>query len=99
MRTLDGTAGVTLQIALDFPPGGIWETPATRALTAPGQVIFLQEGYGAMRYGNDVIRIGPGVHAHGTWHMRDAEPAPDHVRVLLTLCVPVDYRFTIRGTR
>ncbi|MEZ4612825.1 MAG: hypothetical protein R2838_21710 [Caldilineaceae bacterium] len=52
-----------------------------------------------MRYGNDVIRIGPGVHAHGTWHMRDAEPAPDHVRALLTLCVPVDYRFTIRGTR
>ena len=99
VRTLDGTAGVTVQIALDFPPGGIWETAATRTLTAPGQVIFLQEGYGAMRYGNDVIRVGPGVHAHGTWHMRDAEPAPDHVRVLLTLRVPVDFAFSIRGKR
>jgi hypothetical protein len=99
VRTLDGTDGVTFQIALDFPPGGIWETTATRTHTVAGQVIFLQEGFGAMRYGNDVIRLGPGVHAHGTWHMRDAEPAPDHVRVLLTLRVPVDFVFAIRGRR
>ncbi|MEZ4559902.1 MAG: hypothetical protein R2854_26255 [Caldilineaceae bacterium] len=41
LRTLDGTTGVTLQIALTSP-GGIWEIwPPTP--TAPGQVIFCRK--------------------------------------------------------
>ena len=52
-----------------------------------------------MRYGNDVLRIGPGAMAHGTWEMREAEPALDHVRVLVTFLLPVDYTFTLRGYR
>ena len=96
-RTLDGLDRVAVQIALDFPPGGIWETADTRTKPAAGQALFLKQGYGAMRYGNDVIEIGPGAMAHGMWQMREAEPAPSHVRVLLTFLTPVDCTFTIRA--
>jgi hypothetical protein len=98
-RTLDGLDRVAVQIALDFPPGGIWETADTRAKPTAGQALFLKQGYGAMRYGNDVIEIGPGAAAHGMWQMREAEPAPNHVRVLLTFLTPVDCAFTIRAYR
>ena len=98
-RTLDGLDRVAAQIALDFPPGGIWETADTRTKPVAGQALFLKQGYGAMRYGNDVIEIGPGAAAHGMWQMREAEPAPNHVRVLLTFLTPVDYAFTIRAYR
>jgi hypothetical protein len=99
LRTLEGTAGVTAQMAFDFPPGGIWETNDTRLQPQAGQVIFLQQGYGSMRYGNDVLRLGPGTVAHGTWAMREAEPAPEHVRVLVPFLLPVDYTFSLRGYR
>ena len=99
LRTVEGTAGVTAQLAFDFAPGGIWETAETRTQPHAGQVIFLQQGFGSMRYGNDVIRLGPGAAAHGTWTMRDAEAAPDHVRVLVTFLLPVDYSFSLRGYR
>jgi hypothetical protein len=49
-----------------------------------------------MRYGYDVIRIGPGAYAHGMWAMRDAELAPDYVRVLLTFLTPVDVTLHVR---
>jgi len=97
--TLEGAAGVAVQIAFDFPPGGIWQTESVRTRPAAGQVIFLKSGYGTMRYGNDVIEIGPGALAHGMWAMRDAEAAPDHVRVLLTFLTPVDVRFSVRAFR
>jgi hypothetical protein len=99
LRTLEGTAGVTAQLALDFPPGGIWETDDTRLQPQAGQVIFLRQGFGSMRYGNDVLHVGPGTMAHATWAMREAEPAPDHVRVLVTFLLPVDYAFMVRGYR
>jgi hypothetical protein len=98
-RTLDGLDRVAVQIAFDFPPGGIWETTDTRTKPAAGQTLFLKQGYGAMRYGSDVIEIGPGTLAHGMWQMREAEPAPNHVRVLLTFLTPVDWAFTIRAYR
>jgi hypothetical protein len=97
--TLDGAPGVAVQAAFDFPPGGIWETGSARTKPGAGQVIFLKEGYGSMRYGNDVIEIGPGALAHGMWAMRDAEPAPEHVRVLLTFMTPVDCCFSLRAYR
>ncbi len=96
-RTLDGLERVAMQIAFDFPPGGIWETADTRTKPVAGQVLFLKQGYGTMRYGNDVIAIGPGAAAHSMWQMREAEPAPNHVRVLLTFLTPVDWRGMIRG--
>ena len=43
-RTLDGLDGVATQIALDFPPGGVWETADTRIMPAAGQAIFLKQG-------------------------------------------------------
>jgi hypothetical protein len=98
-RTLDGLDRVATQIAVDFPPGGIWETADTRTKPVAGQTLFLKQGYGAMRYGNDVIEIGPGALAHGMWQMREAESAPNHVRVLLTFLTPVDCAFTLRAYR
>jgi hypothetical protein len=89
-RTLDGLERVAAQMAFDFPPGSIWETVDCRMKPEAGQVIFLKQGFGEMHYGNDVIRIESGAYAHGMWQMRDAEPAPDHVRILLTFLTPVD---------
>jgi len=88
---------VAVQIAFDFPPGGVWETDDTRTLPVAGQPIFLKRGYGQMRYGSDVIRIGPGAAAHAMWPMRDSEVAPNHVRVLFTFWTPVDVEFTVRA--
>lgn len=98
-RTLDGTPGVLAQLAFDFPPGGIWETADTATRPVAGQVIFLKRGHGAMRYGADAIRIGPGADAHRAWHLRHTPPAPDHVRVLIPLLTPVDHPFTIAARR
>ncbi|MEJ5312554.1 MAG: hypothetical protein WHX52_22535 [Anaerolineae bacterium] len=95
-ETLDGLDGVAAQVAFDFLPGGVWETDDTLTRPQAGQVLFLKQGYGMMRYGHDVIRIGPGAHAHAMWAMRDAELAPDHVRVLLTFITRVDVTLQIR---
>jgi hypothetical protein len=96
-RTLDGLDRVPAQIAIDFAPGGIWETDDTASMPQAGQVLFLKRGAGTMRYGADVIAIDPGAGAHRIWQMRHTTPAPDCVRVLLTFLTPVDHRFAIRG--
>ncbi|MFZ1753061.1 MAG: hypothetical protein WAU10_04950 [Caldilineaceae bacterium] len=98
-RNQESVDGVAVQIALDFPPGGVWESDDTRTIPCAGQPIFLKQGYGQMRYGSDVIRIGPGAMAHAMWPMREAEPAPHHVRVLLTFWTPVNFQFQIRAFR
>lgn len=98
-QTLGGMNQVTGQIMFDFAPGGIWETADTRMKPTAGQTIFLKQGYGLMRYGSDTICIGPGAYGHGMWQMREAEPAPDHVRVLITFRLPVVQRFTLRVQR
>ncbi|MAS37478.1 MAG: hypothetical protein CL610_25990 [Anaerolineaceae bacterium] len=96
-HTLDGLDQVAAQIALDFPAGGLWETEDTACTTQPGQVIFLKHGTGQMRFGNDVIEIGPGANAHMYQQMRHAEPpVPGMCRVLLTFVTPVDHRFFLR---
>ncbi len=95
-QTVEGTDGVATQLAFDFPAGGVWETEDTRLQTTAGQTIFLKRGWGAMRYGPDLIRLGPGHLTHGMWQMRDAEAAPDHVRVLLTFFTPLDFTVQIR---
>jgi hypothetical protein len=94
-QTLDGLDRVVAQIAFDFAPGGVWETNDACFKPQAGQVVFLKRGHGLMRYGNDVIQIGPGGDAHRIWAMRDAEPAPHHARVLMTLVSPIDHRFSI----
>ena len=96
-QTLDGIDGVAAQIAFDFPPGGIWETADTRLQPQAGQIIFLKQGLGTMRYGNHAIEIGPGAYGHGMWAMREAQTAPSHVRILLTYRLPVDVTVTLRG--
>jgi hypothetical protein len=101
-RNVQSVDKVAVQMAFDFPPGGVWETDDTRTLPVAGQPIFLKRGFGQMRYGSDVIRIERGASApvpepHFMWPMRDAESAPDHVRVLLTFWTPVDVHFQIRA--
>jgi hypothetical protein len=96
--TLAGLQGVAAQIALDFEPGGIWETPDTRTKPQAGQVIFLKGAWGEMRYGTDVIRVEGGAFAHGMWHMRETQPPGEAVRVLLTFVTPVDHTFSLVGS-
>jgi hypothetical protein len=100
-QTLDGLPGVAVQLALDFPPGGIWETEDTALKPVAGQTLFLKGGFGVMRYGADAIEVGPGAASHSMWQMREADPSPnhDHVRVLLTFHTPVDHTLVITGRR
>lgn len=98
-QTLEGADKVAAQLAFDFPVGGIWETADTRTMPVAGQVIFLKQGWGAMRYGADVIQLSPGHITHGMWAMREAESAPDHVRILLTFLTPVDVTVQLRTYR
>lgn len=96
-RTLDGLDDVIAQIALDFPAGGLWETSDTVIQCQPGNVLFLKQGMGRMRFGTDVIEIGPGACAHLAQAMRHSEPtANNQVRVLITFRTPVDHQFGIR---
>jgi hypothetical protein len=96
-RTVDGLDQVAVQVAFDFPAGGIWETDDTALITQPGQTIFLKSGTGFLRYGDDVICIQPGADGHRYHAMRHAEPVPnDHIRILLTFLTPVDHQFSIR---
>jgi hypothetical protein len=94
--TLDGMDRVPAQLALDFAPGGIWETDDTAFQPQAGQVIFLKNGMGRMRYGRDVIELSPGTAAHQMWAMRDSEPAPGLVRVLLTFLTPLEHTVFLR---
>lgn len=99
-RTLDGLDDATAQIALDFPAGGIWETEDTALQTQAGQIIFLKQNAGRMRFGHDVIEINPGANGHRTWHMRDTEEAaPGLVRVLIPLLTPADHHLRLRVYR
>ncbi|MEM7028416.1 MAG: hypothetical protein AAF629_02400 [Chloroflexota bacterium] len=98
-QTLFEMDNVATQLALDFPVGGIWETDNTALMPQAGQIIFLKQGRGAMRYGNDRIEINAGHQAHQIWALREAETAPNHVRVLLTFLTPVDFTFTLTGRR
>lgn len=96
-HTLEGVDQVAAQVALDFPAGGYWETEDTAFTPQPGQVIFLKQGWGRMRFGSDVIAIGPGAHAHRYQQMRHAEPPVGNLcRVLLTFVTPVDHQFRLR---
>jgi hypothetical protein len=63
-HTLDGMDRVTGQLMFDFPPGGVWESKDSALHPLAGQVIILKHGLSRMRYGNDVIEIGPGAYAH-----------------------------------
>ncbi len=96
-RTVDGEHGVAAQAILDFEPGGIWETADTRLRPQPGQVLFLKEGWGEMRYGSDVIRVEGGAYAHSMWRMRESEPPRGAVRLLLTFETPVDHVWRLIG--
>lgn len=96
-RTLDGLDQVPVQIAFDFPAGGYWETADTALQTQPGQTIFLKQGYGQLRLGEDTIQIEGGAEGHRYYAMRHAEPVPpDQVRILITFTTPVDHHFSIR---
>jgi hypothetical protein len=95
-QTLSGVDRVCAQITFDFAPGGVWETTDTACRPHAGDELFLRQGFGRMTYGADVIEIGPGAAAHRMWQMRDAEPAPHHVRVTVALMTPVDQTLHIR---
>lgn len=93
-----GYTDVPAQIALDFRLGGQWLTPEGICPTMPGQTFFHRTSIAAMRYGQTQFEITGGHYAHGMRLMRDALPAPNHVRILITLMTPLDHQFTLRAT-
>ena len=96
-ETLDGLDKVLLQIAFDFPAGGFWETADTALRTAAGQTLFLKQGKGRMRFGNDIIELHNGASAHLYESMRASEDvAEDKCRILLTFLSPASHRFSLR---
>ena len=97
-RTTVGWDGVVAQVAFDFPPGGTWETADTRVRPMAGQSIFLKQGTGRMRYGCDVIEIGPGSYAGAFDYSRGTE-SQGNQRIVFTFSTPVDHRFSIRAYR
>lgn len=94
-RTIDNHPNVLAQIAFDFLPNGIWTCDGCSFQPQAGQVIFLTQGFGTMRYGNDSLKIGPGADAQRYWQMRDTPPAPELVRIIIPLMAPVNHEFTI----
>lgn len=92
VRTDGGPDGVPAQVYVDLPAGGRWETDDCLTEPAPGQHIFLKRGAGRMRYGTDVVEIGPGMCSHAAWPGTVTDlPGPDRcVRVMLTCVTPVD---------
>lgn len=96
VRSNDAHPSVPAQLALDFPPGGIWETGDCCFKSLPGQVIFLRQSTGRMRYGSDFIEVSPGCSAHYMWQMRDTDLPNGVVRVLLTFMTPLDHTVHLR---
>ncbi len=101
LTNTDGLADTPGQIALDFAPGGRWESPADLFTPQPGSSIVLRRGPASMRYGPDAISIetdpDPARSAH-TWPaMRDAPAPGDCVRVVIPLVTPVNIRVTLTG--
>lgn len=96
LKALQSLDRVPVQLALDFAPGGVWETDDTALQPQTGQVLFLKRGTGRMRYGRDTIEISPGADGHRMWAMRDAETAPGLVRVLVTFLTPAEHTLTLR---
>lgn len=94
--SVDGMPQVLTQIAIDFPPGGVWMSESCALHPVADQVLFLRRGSGTMRYGSDAITLGPGADAHHTFAMRDATTAAGRVRVIIPLLTPLDHRLTLR---
>lgn len=90
-----GRDGVTGQLALDFPAGGVWEWDGGALRPQPGQVLFLTSGTARMRVGADWIRVGPGLDGHRMWAMRDFPPQGDLVRVVIPFRTPLAHRLTL----
>ena len=98
-QSLDGLEKVIALLAFDFPVGGLWESDDTLFEPQAGQSIFLKKGIGRMRYGADVIEIGPVTFQHGMGAMRHDDAAPNHVRILISLLTPLDQKIQIRVYR
>ena len=94
-KTLDGLDRVVSQIAFDFPRAASGK-PKTRASSRkPGKSSFSN----AVRRDALWRRCNPnraGHDAHRMWQIRDAEPAPQHVRALMTFVTPIEHAFSIR---
>ncbi len=99
-RLFTVSSRATIQIAFDFPVGGVWETADAAFYPHSRQIINLRQGYGRMWYNEDAIEIRPAADAPLYWTVRDSEPVNEgYVRVLLTLLMQTDFGFSLRVLR
>ncbi len=95
-KSLSGLPMGSVLFALDFAPGGVWETPDGAVRTLPGQVLHLKEDRGRMRYGRDCVQLELGPKKEGQRRLRDAPAAPEFVRVLIAFETPADESMKLR---
>jgi len=95
-KSLTGLPMGSVMFALDFAPGGVWETLDGAIRATPGQVLHLKEGRGRMRYGRDCVDLEIGELRVGARRLRDAPPAPEFVRLLIAFETPADESMKIR---
>lgn len=95
-KSLSGLPMGSVLFALDFAPGGVWETPDGSVRALPGQVLQLKEGRGRMRYGRDCVELQLGPIKEGQRRLRDAPVAAEFVRILIAFETPADEAMKIR---
>lgn len=92
-------AGVLVQLAFDFAPGGHWQGSDCALVPAAGQVMHLRHGRAVMRYGPDAIELDGGAAGHDWLTVRDGTTWPQGPRVVVNLRTPVEHTMTLRGFR
>ena len=99
LRSTRAPAGVLVQIAFDFAPGGHWQSGECALIPAAGQVLHLRHGRAVMRYGPDAIELHGGAAGHDWLTVRDGTTWPQGPRVVVNLRTPVEHTMTLRGFR
>jgi len=89
----DGTEGVPVAVEICLRAGGRLEgcMPAPRVEDA----WLLKEGFARYRVGDDAIRFGPGLGAHGYTQVRGAEPKLPGTNVYLCAYTPLRHMLEI----
>jgi len=90
-----GLDRVLFEIALEFAPGGEWESEELVLPGTAGMTVALKSGAGVYRVGSDCIQVGPGLDMH-RMPMRNSEVSEDRFRLRLTGVTPFEHTLNLR---
>ncbi len=95
IRPEGGLDRVLFEIALEFAPGGEWESNELLVSGQAGTSVALKSGSGVYRAGSDCIQAGPGLDMH-RMQMRNADDPGDRFRLRLTGVTPFEHTLNLR---